>query len=513
MKPHAGWLPCLVCAALLLVMLSPALPDEPLRTPPPGPLPRINGPRVYGCRPGRPFLFRIPCTGQRPISLSASNLPPGIALNPRTGILSGASPAQPGEYAVQLTAANAAGSTSRPFRIVVGETLALTPPMGWNDWYTHYDRITDARIRAAASAMIDSGMADYGYSYVNIDDCWARMPGSSDPDRGAPARDPQGRILPNARFPDMNALTDFIHEKGLKAGIYSSPGPLTCASYAGSYQHEEQDARTFAEWGFDFLKYDWCSYGKVAGGDSLAHLQAPYRQMGEILKSLPRDLVFNLCQYGMGDVWNWGAKVGGHSWRTTGDLGLEKAGRLPGFFRIALANARHWDHAGPGRWNDPDYILIGVVGNAHQIQQEPRRASLTPDEMYAYMSLWSLMAAPLFYSGDIEKLDPLTLNVLCNAEVIDVNQDPLGKQARIVRQDDSSLILARPLEDGALAVGLFNLGEDPRIIQASWAELLIQGPQTPRDLWRQRDRSPVQDQIADPVPPHGASLLKLTPSS
>jgi alpha-galactosidase len=216
---------------------------------------------VYGCRPGRPFLYRVPCTGERPIRFAATGLPEGLVLDPAAGIIRGKAPARPGRYEVILEAASAHGSARRPLRLVVGDTLALTPPMGWNDWYTHYDRITDARVRAAALATVASGMADFGYAYVNIDDCWSIKPGSLDPELGGPARDASGAIRANGRFPDMNALTDFIHAQGLKAGIYTSPGPRTCAGFEGTYQHEESDARTFAGWGFDFLKYDWCSRG------------------------------------------------------------------------------------------------------------------------------------------------------------------------------------------------------------------------------------------------------------
>ena len=319
-------------------------------TPKPGPAPRINGPTVYGVRPGRPFLYRIPCTGVRPIRFSAKGLPAPLHLDPSTGIVSGQTPEKAGDYAVELRAANKHGKTARRFKIVVGETIALTPPMGWNDWYTHYDHVTDKLVRQAADAMIASGMADYGYQFVNIDDCWMVKPGSDNPElKGAP-RDADGAIRPNGRFPDMPALTAYIHARGLKAGIYTGPGPRTCANFTASYQHEEIDARTFAKWGFDFLKYDWCSYTEVAGGKTLADYKRPYELMGGILPKMDRDIVFNLCQYGMGDVWNWGGDVGGHAWRTTGDLGLEKNSSLPGFYsagsRMPGTPKRHAPAAG-----------------------------------------------------------------------------------------------------------------------------------------------------------------------
>jgi alpha-galactosidase len=381
--------------------------------------------------------------------------------------------------------------------------------MGWNSWYIHYYRVTADDMRAAADAMIESGMADFGYSYVNIDDCWMVEPGSKNPRRGGAPRDPDGAIRSNADFGDMRALTDYIHAKGLKAGLYTSPGPLTCQKYTGSHQHEERDARQFAAWGFDFLKYDWCSYGRVATGEGLARLQRPYRQMGQILSGLDRDIVYNLCQYGMGEVWKWGGEVGGNCWRTTGDLGLQRAQRLPGFYQIGLSNAKHHEYAKPGQWNDPDYILIGWVGDARQ-QAKGRPTTLTADEQYSYMSLWCLMAAPLIFSGDMTKLDPFTLNVLCNAEVIAVDQDPLGRQAKPISQDEQTLVLAKPMQDGSWAVGLFNLSEEQRQVSVDFKDLGLQQPQRVRDLWRQLDLGTPSREYRATIPRHGVALVRLS---
>jgi alpha-galactosidase len=278
----------------------------------------------------------------------------------------------------------------------------------------------------------------------------------------------------------------------------------------GSFQHEEIDAKKFAEWGFDFLKYDWCSYTKVATGEGVDRLQRPYRKMSSILKGLDRDIVLNLCQYGMGNVWEWGGEVGGNCWRTTGDLGLARGSLLPGFYHIGLSNAQHWKYAKPGEWNDPDYILIGWVGDARG-KTEGKPTSLTPNEQYSYMSMWCLMAAPLFFSGDMSKLDEFTLNVLCNPEVIEVDQDPLGKQAKPVFQDDRSLILAKPMEDGSLAVGLFNLDQVARPMTASWSQLGINGPQRVRDLWRQKNLGQFDGQFTAEVARHGVMLVRLWP--
>lgn len=483
----------------------PPAEEKVLLTPKPGPSPQINGPKVYGCRPGHPFLYRIPCTGARPIAFTAAGLPETLRLDASTGIITGAVPAQRREYVVTLEAKNVHGSDRRTFAIVVGDTLALTPPMGWNSWYIHYYHVTEEHMRNAADVMVSSGMADYGYSYVNIDDCWMKKRDDE------PYRDVKGAILPNAKFPDIKGMVDHIHSKGLKAGLYTGPGPWTCAGYVASYEHERVDAEKFAEWGFDFLKHDWCSYSAVAGGTDLEHLKRPYQLMGDILKSLDRDIILNLCQYGMGNVWTWGGEVGGHCWRTTGDLGLEQGALLPGFYQIGLSNARHYEYARPGQWNDPDYILIGHIGNAHQHDEPPKPTTLTPSEQYSYMSMWCLMAAPLFYSGDMRYLDEFTLNVLCNAEVIDVDQDPLGIQARPLVQDDETLILAKAMADGSLAVGLFNLAELPREMSVDWSLPGLSGKRLVRDLWRQKDLGTYDGRFTANVSRHGVALVRLIP--
>lgn len=480
-----------------------------LRTPKAAPAPRINGPKLYGARPGHPFLYRIPCTGIRPMRFSATGLPPSLTLDKATGIISGSAPAAAGDYPVTLKAVNSKGTVTRLFKIVVGETLGLTPQMGWNGWYTLYERPTDTDIRKAADAMLASGMAEYGYQFVDIDDGWARKPGSSDAVLGEPMRNPDGTIRPNGRFPDMASLTAYIHSLGLKAGVYSGPGPQTCAGLAASYEHEASDAQQYSEWGFDLLKYDWCSYTKVAKDRSLPELQKPYLKMSSALAKQDRDIVLNMCQYGMGDVWKWGRQVGGMSWRTTDDLGAVKGSALPGFYSVGFANAALTAYAGPGGWNDPDYILIGTVGDANHSDLAAKPTPLKPEEQYSYMSMWSLMASPLFFSGDMTKLDDLTINILCNAEVIDIDQDLLGKQAKVVRKNQQELVLAKPLEDGSVAVGLFNLSEGPLTISIDWKDVGKNGKLRVRDVWRQRDIGSSTDNFKSQVAAHDVVFVRL----
>ncbi len=506
---HADWAE----AKLLVAGERPAIVAAPheeavILTPKPPRAPRINGARIFGVHPGHPFLFTIPATGDRPMTFRADNLPPGLTVDGKTGQIQGRIE-KPGTYVVTLRASNLLGDAARPFKIVCGETLALTPHMGWNSWYVWENHVTDRIMRDAADAMVSSGMINHGYQYVNIDDCWAVKPGAADPTLGGEPRDDWGAVNANKRFPDMRALTDYIHSKGLKAGIYTSPGPLTCAGHIGAYQHEEFDAHRFAEWGFDFLKYDWCSYGRIVTNPSLAQLQQPYRQMGAILRRQDRDLVLNLCQYGMGKVWEWGKEVGGHSWRTAGDLGGSFYGIPAALFRdgfdVYSRNELH-KHGGPGGWNDPDYLLLGYLSN-WKGQTAP--TPLTPNEQYTHVSLWCLVAAPLIFSGDITRLDDFTLSLLCNDEVIEVDQDPLGKPGRRVAIDAEQEVWARDMEDGTKAVGLFNRGEEPATVTAKWSDLELAGKRIVRDLWRQKDLGMHEGEFKAEVPRHGVVLVRL----
>jgi alpha-galactosidase len=500
----------LMATSVALQAATAAKEEAVILTPKPGPEPRINGARIFGVRPGSPFLFTIPATGERPMSFAVEGLPAGLAVDVDSGRISGRLDA-PGEYTVTFKASNKHGTAERKFKVVCGETLALTPHMGWNSWYVWENHVTDKIMRDAADAMVSSGMINHGYMYVNIDDCWALRPGSNDPTLQGEPRDAKGKVNANKRFPDMKALTDDIHAKGLKAGIYTSPGPTTCAGHVGAYQHEELDIERFVEWGFDFLKYDWCSYGDIAKDKSREEFQKPYRLLSGILKKQKRDIVLNLCQYGMDNVWEWGREVGGNSWRTAGDLGGSFEGIPQALFRdgfdVYAKNELH-KFGGPGAWNDPDYLLLGYLSN-WKGQTAP--SPLTPNEQYTHVSLWCLLAAPLIFSGDITRLDDFTLSLLTNDEVLDVDQDPLGKPGRRVAKEGDVEVWAKEMEDGSLAVGLFNRGQTVSVVTAKWTDLGIQGKQRVRDLWRQSDVGAFEDEFQAAVARHGVVLVRLRP--
>ncbi len=459
------------------------------------PVPAIHGPRIVGATPHHPFLFRIPATGVGPLTFAAQGLPAGLTLSKTTGIISGAL-TKAGTTRVHLVVQGPKGKARRTLTIVGGpHALALTPPMGWNSWNVWAGTVDDKKVRDAADQLAAAGLAAHGYAYVNIDDCWQVKAG-----QGAIGRDAHGVILTNAKFPSMTALAGYVHSKGLRIGIYSSPGPTTCGGYTASWQHERLDADTYAAWGMDYLKYDWCSYGSVATGEGLERQIAPYRVMGRALSQEPRDIVYSLCQYGMGDVWNWGASVGGNAWRTTGDI----QDNWNSLRSIAFSQNGRERHAGPGHWNDMDMLMVGIVGfgNTH-----PTR--LTPNEQITHITQWSLLSSPLLIGCDLTRLDPFTKALLTNDDVLDVNQDPLGRPAARLGPDGDTQVYARPLWDGTEAIGLFNLGPAAAKVAVTWAQIGRTGLQPVRDLWQRKDLGRRTGGFTVSVPAHGAVLIKV----
>jgi alpha-galactosidase len=523
----ARWLAAAVFAFLPCSTPAQTAPPE-IRTPPAPPTPRINGPDIFGVRPDHPFLYHIPATGDRPMTFSVDNLPAGLLVDPETGEITGQLE-KPGDYLVTLRAKNQLGAAGKKFKIVVGETIALTPPMGWNSWNCWGSRVDEPEVLAAAQAMADSGLINHGWTYINIDDSWQGR-------RGGPFQALQG----NQKFPDLKQLSDDIHALGLKIGIYSTPWTTSYAGYPGGssenpegtwtkpvgpkhvnrnllpwaigkYHFATNDADQWAAWGFDYLKYDWNPIEVPETGE-----------MYNALRHSGRDIVFSLSN-------NLNIKNApdisriANSWRTTGDI-RDNWWSVTG---NGFASQNRWaQYSSPGHWNDPDMLVVGYVGWGR-----PHPSGLTPDEQYSHITLWCLLASPLLLGCDMSRLDPFTLNLLENDEVLAVDQDSLGKQATLVsesggpvtitelRRDRPTLhrtlapfqVWARPLADGSHAVGLFNLSDQPATVSVQWSDLKITGKHPVRDLWRQKDLGEFDSKFSLPVAPHGAELVKIEP--
>jgi alpha-galactosidase len=506
--------------------------------------PQINGPRITGATPGRPFMFHVPVTGDN-VTISIDGLPDGLSVDSKTGLITGSLKA-PLVTAVTIHAKNPKGEASRQFVIVGGtHKLALTPPLGWNSWNCYGGSVSQTLMERAADAMVKSGLAAHGFEYVNLDDGWAPRPGPA-------ARNAEGVILPNEKFPDMKALGDYIHAKGLKFGTYSGPGTATCQRLEASFNHEEIDAKTWASWGVDYIKYDLCAYDTVAANlmreantnertpEGIAIHKLPYQKLRPALDKLDRDVVYSICQYNRTlqvHIWGWEEGVNGNLWRVTGDIstGPNVWTSMSG---IGFQQNGHEVGAGPGHWNDTDMLVVGAVGLANG--GTPRPTYLTENEQLTHIGLWSLLAAPLLLGCDMSLLDPareipdkFTHNLMCNDEMLAIDQDPLGKQAwRIAAMsaDDQPIagggrgsnnaakqIWARPLWDGTYAVGLFNLDTNPQKISISLKDLSaglkletpLSGPVPVRDVWQLKDLAPATDTISAEVPRHGMAFLRL----
>lgn len=474
-------------------------------TPPAGPAPRINAPARYGVRPGRPVIFKLPVTGEKPVAIKAKRLPKTLSFDPQTRIVTGTLP-KAGEYPVTFTARNSHGKAQKTVVFVCGDKIALTPPMGYNSWNAFAGGVSDEKMRIAADKMLELGLDEHGYAYCNIDDFWQRNPqnGKTDPTLAGPERDEDGSICVNSRFPDMKNLADYIHSKGLKAGLYSSPGPYTCGGCTGSWLHEAQDAADYAAWGYDYLKYDWCSYGSVATGQDREYHTRPYFLMGRILAAAPRDMVFSLCQYGNENVAAWGAAAGGQTWRTTGDI-FDTWQSV--YNHGVRSQAKNWFYSAPGAWNDADMLVLGRTVWS--------KGRLAPNECYTHMSMWCMFASPLMIGCDLSLMDDFTLSLLTNDEVLAIDQDELGAAAAPVWEDRAAEteIWARPLADGSMAFALLNASDEEKTVSFDFAALGICGKWKVRDLWRQADEGEFENAYSASVPGHATHLVKLTPST
>ena len=488
--------------------------DRYILTPPPPATPRINGAAVIGVRPGHPLLYTIAASGDRPMSFAAEGLPRSLSLDHDSGRISGVieDPTHR-EYAVTLAAANALGRAERQLRIRVGEAICLTPPMGWNSWNCWGPSVDAEKVLASARAMVQKGLLNHGWTYVNIDDAWQGA------ERGGPFHAIQG----NDRFPDMKGLCDEIHALGLKVGIYSTPWVTSYAGYIGGssdredgawrppatarektdsrrfgrFSFSKSDARQFAAWGIDYLKYDW---KPNTAAETIA--------MARALRGSGRDVVLSLSNsapYELAGEWSAHAQL----WRTTLDIRDEWDSHPVhmGIQQIRVLHEKWAPYNGPGHWCDPDMLVVGQVGWREALHD----ANLTPDEQYSHISLWCLWSAPLLIGCPIETMDDFTLALLTNDEVLAVNQDPLGKQAVVVEKDGERLVYAKPLADGSYAAGLFNLSDQSdEVTLHLFKSLNLKGEYKFRDLWRQEDVGVFANALTQTVPPHGVVLVKFT---
>ena len=491
--------------------------------------PRINGPNIFGVRPGSAFLYSIPATGNRPMSFSVKGLPTGLTLDPATGRITGKL-TRAGEHTVMLAAKNALGEATKKFRIVVGNQIALTPPMGWSSWNCWGDAVSQEKVLSSARAMVEKGLSEHGWTYINIDDGWQGPRGGE-----------FNAIQPNRKFPNMKQLADEIHALGLKFGIYSSPWRGTYAGYIGGssdnsdgtcdwvkagnvsefyklnkdpnapdakpnwvnwtfgkYSFASQDARQWAAWGVDYLKYDWFP-------NDVPHVA----EMSDALCKTGRDIVFSLSNTGIYDSAPEYMRLA-NLWRTTGDINDS----WTSVSRNGFSQDRWAGYTGPGHWSDPDMLVVGKLGWGPDLH--PTR--LTPNEQYSHISLWCLLSAPLILGCDIAQMDDFTLGLLSNDEVLAIDQDSLGHQATQISNDGTRVVYAKTLEDGSIAVGLFNCGETETTVGLKW------GPwgtlPTPdagakfvvRDLWRQKDLGLFRGKFETKVAPHGVVLVKMKPA-
>lgn len=482
--------------------------SDVILTPPESPEPKINGPALFGARPGSPVLYRIPATGEEPLRFAAEGLPAGLSLDERSGLIRG-TVASPGSYETTLFVRNKRGETKRSFRFEIGDRLALTPPLGWNSWNSWGKRIDADKVLASARALVDSGLAKHGWSYVNIDDTWQGR------------RENGGPLQPNEKFPDMKALADQVHALGLKLGIYSTPWNQSYAGYAGgsadtpdgawkrspdgkrqgAHHFDEADVAQWAAWGIDYLKYDWYPNDREA-----------VARMGAALRKAPRDIVYSLSNSALFEEAEF-YRASANLWRTTGDITdawhlAEPKQSRQGIVNIWQQHLQWAPHNGPGHWNDPDMLVLGRLGWGGEL----RPTQLTRDEQYSHFSLWCLWSAPLILGCPLDGLDEFTRSLLRNDEVLDIDQDPLGKQAAEYAPDAQTRVVFKELADGSKAVGLFNLGTSPAVLRVEWKRLGLQGSQSVRDAWRQVDLGSHSEGFSAEVSAHGVVLLRVRPA-
>jgi alpha-galactosidase len=478
-------------------------------TPPAPPQPRIHGAMIFGVRPGHPLLYTIAATGDRPMRFSADGLPAGVQIDSSNGQISGTI-ATPEEVTLTLHATNALGSAERKLKLLVGDQIALTPPMGWNSYNCWGTGITQERELAAARAFVKSGLSQHGWSYINMDGGWEGARGG---ELKAIQPDPK-------RFTDIKAMVDEIHTMGLRAGIYSTPWVTTYGGQVGGssdnpdgtwdpktmlhgaknkklypfaigkYHFFTNDAKQWAAWGIDYVKWDW------------APNELPEtKEMHDALNASGRDLIFSLSNNTTNSLFAIIPEMSqvANCWRIGGDI----SDRWQSIVSHGFNQDKWAPYAGPGHWNDPDMFEIGAGGGG-------KRKRLTADEQYTHVSQWCLVSAPLLLGCDLDHLTPFTLGLLTNDEVIDIDQDELGKEATSVSKKGNSVVYAKPLADGSWAAGLYNLGATPASVTLNWTDIQRSGTQRVRDLWRQKDLGQFTDSFSANVIPHGVVLVKIS---
>ena len=410
--------------------------------------PLLGGTKVIGNHPNTPLLFTIPASGLKPMLYEAIGLPNGLNIDANTGFITG-TVKEAGEYKVKVTVSNAEGKVSEEIKIVIGDKLCLTPALGWNSWNVFTRDISEKMLMEIADAMVSNGMRDLGYQYINIDDYWHATEREMD---GRPKADP-------AKFPHgMKYLADYVHSRGLKLGIYSCAGDKTCGKCFGGYQHEDIDAKTYAEWGIDLLKYDYCfaPWGQKAAIER-------YTKMGTALKNSGRSIVFSICEWGIRKPWKWAASTGGSYWRSTPDIMDTWSGGTP--WQMGVTNILHREqgkeqYAGPGHWNDPDMLLVGNHGQGKATGGNGKFTGMTQEEYKTHFALWCMLAAPLLTSCDLRSVSKEDLALMTNRTLLAINQDPLGEQAKIIKKDDGLWFYKKNLADGRVAIAVFNSNEE-----------------------------------------------------
>ncbi|WP_064197912.1 MULTISPECIES: NPCBM/NEW2 domain-containing protein [Emticicia] len=491
--------------------------EKYILTPKPDKKPKINSPKLFGARPNNPFLYTIAATGQRPMSFSAKNLPKGLSVDTKTGIITG-NVVQKGTYLATLKAKNELGETTKTLKIIIGDTIALTPPIGWNGWNSWARNIDQEKVIASADAMVKMGLNQHGWTYINIDDAWQGQRGGQ-----------FNAIQPNEKFPKFTEMIDYVHGLGLKVGVYSTPmitsyagyiggssdfanGKITdfiknnkrAFRYVGKYTFEENDAKQMAAWGIDYLKYDW-------------RIEVPSAErMSIALKNSGRDIVYSISNSApFTNAKDW-AKLT-NTFRTGPDI----RDSWLSLYVSAFTLDKWSPFGGHGHWLDPDMMILGNVTTGTSLH--PTR--LTPDEQYSHVSLFSLLSAPLLIGCPIEQLDDFTLNLLTNDEIIEINQDPLGKSARLLSEEEGVQIWAKPLEDGSYAVGLFNVAdfgktpetyfrwgdEKSKTFTFDFNKINLKGKYQLRDVWQQKDLGSFNNSFKTDIRHHGVLMLRMYP--